>query len=259
MPTSTYSAATIQVSSRAAGSRSTARMAADAASPSARPTRGLPGPSPIVQSADSTAPSPMATSTPPGSHHRASDPLTRGPRKVAAASTEPDPALPAVSSLVVSETSGSRALWTGRVNVMATAPTAPNTHTTANGASSSTTTPAAIVVTAWARYPSRSALGVGIPPSQVAATDARRADGTSMTTAIRLAPRTPCAAYAHTSSAIQLAHSLMLKSRYAVSARRSRPFCQHRRSASPRPPIPRAPPSGPGASGEPSGAGLASP
>ena len=118
-------------------------------------------------------------------------PLSRGPRRMPAASAEPDAALPAVASLAVSEISGSRALWTGRVRLMATVFAAASAHTTANGASSSTTT---------ATDGGRHGLGRRSPATALASPAAgqparrdggRQRRGTSRTTAMTLAPRTP--------------------------------------------------------------------
>jgi len=194
IPSSMYSAATRPVSNRAAGSRSTARTEDDVRSSAAGPTRGTPAPSPTAHHHDSALQTPMATSTPPGAHHAVTTLLTSGPIRIPAASADPDPALPAVSSLVVSEISGSSVLWTGLVRLMATVLAAASTQTSTNGASSSIAAPAAAVVTAWAAYPSRSARGAGSRPSQAAAGDANRAVGTSWATAMTLAPRTPSTA-----------------------------------------------------------------
>ena len=107
------------MSNRAAGSRTTTRNddVPLARGPDPRHPRTQPGRTPQADSALPTAiTSEHATRVPPGGQA----PLTSGPTKIAAASTQPDAALPAVTSLVVSEISGSRALCTGRVRLMPT-------------------------------------------------------------------------------------------------------------------------------------------
>ena len=97
----------------------------------------------------------------------------------------------AVSSLVVSEISGSRALCTGRVRVMPTEATAARTQTSPNDASAITAAPSTAAVTACTPYPRRRACGARIRPSRAAAADASSAAGTTCDIAITLAPRTP--------------------------------------------------------------------
>ena len=148
MPISTYSAATRPLSNRAAGSRTTTRHDDAARSSSPVGGCGTPGPRPTAHhSATPEAPA-ITSSTPPGCHQAVRTPLIRGPTKIATDSTQPDPALAAVSSLVVSEISGSRALWTGRVRVMATEPTAARTQTSANDASANNAAPTTAAIPA---------------------------------------------------------------------------------------------------------------
>ena len=110
---------------------------------------------------------------------------------MAAASTDPVAALPAVSSPVVSEMSGSSALCTGRVRVIVTDDATASATTTGNSAPSSTPVPTTAQASDWAAYPSVRARAIGSRPSHAANGDARSAAGTSWTSAMMLALRTP--------------------------------------------------------------------
>ena len=146
IPSRAYSAPTSTVSSRAAGSRSTVRSG-DVPLPSAERTRGAPGPSRAAHQTETALLAVITASTPPGSHHAATAPLTSGPSRMPTASADPEAALAAVTSAAVSEISGSSALCTGLVRLMVIVFAAASTHTTANGASASVAAATTAIVT----------------------------------------------------------------------------------------------------------------
>ena len=190
IPMRTYSAPTSRLSSRATGSRTTSRnRGAGAAVPWRAGACGTPSPATRTTAAQESVP--IVISTPPAPSGTMSRPLSRGPARMAADSTDPEAALPAVSSAVVSESSGSRALCTGRVIATVTEATAASAATTANCAPAASAAPQPMNARACAAYPRARARPRARRSARRARPGARTAAGTSWTRATRLAARTP--------------------------------------------------------------------
>ncbi len=109
IPTSTYSATTNNVSSRAAGDASTVRMPLDRTDPPTIIRAGGCDGRVSVTATEIAETAARMSRTPSGPNGTIATPQNNGPRKYARASTAPDAVLLAVRSAVESEISGSSA------------------------------------------------------------------------------------------------------------------------------------------------------